>query len=422
MPVRFPRRRALALAAVLALGSTAATAITPLDGYRDDPDRLVMVTVHWQTRAQLQQVAGRFQHLIVDEKRRTARVEANATELAALQRMGLRVEIDAPSTERMRKAEGLMAQALTAESAIPGYVCYRTVEETYSTMNSRAAAHPSLASVVDIGPSWTWAKTGGAQGYRMRVLRLNNTATDATVTNKPNMVVLAAIHAREYTTAELTTRFAEWLVNGYGNNAEATWLLDNFRFHFILQANPDGRKRAESGLSWRKNTDTDNGSCSANAYGVDLNRNFGWRFGTVAGGSSPDPCDVTYRGPGAESEEEVQNILRYVVGTPGGGGTYTGGVLADRRTDARSGCYGRGRTRAPAPPTSPRCERSAGAWRTSTTIARCNGPACTRPTAPTPTPCTASPARRATRSSWGRNSSKTAPPSSLPRIRRTSTR
>ena len=122
------------------------------------------------------------------------------------------------------------------------------------------SARPSIATVRDIGPSWTWQKTGGAQGYRMRVLRLNNAATDATVPNKPNMVVLAAIHAREYTTAELTTRFAEWLVKGYGTDPEATWMLDNFRFHFLLQANPDGRKKAESGISWRKNTDTDNGT------------------------------------------------------------------------------------------------------------------------------------------------------------------
>ena len=127
-----------------------------------------------------------------------------------------------------------------------------------------------------------------------------------TIPNKPNMVVLAAIHAREYTTAELVTRFAEWLVNGYGTDPEATWLLDNFRFHFLLQANPDGRKKAESGMSWRKNTDTDNGMCSANAYGVDLNRNFTWRFGT-GGRRLERQCRATRRiaGPASPSEEEV---------------------------------------------------------------------------------------------------------------------
>ena len=140
-------------------------------------------------------------------------------------------------------------------------------------------------------------------------------------------------HAREYTTAELVTRFAEWLANGYGTDAEATWLLDNFRFHFLLQSNPDGRKRAESGISWRKNTNNTDGACSPNTFGVDLNRNFSWRFGTVPDGSSGDPCNVEFRGSAAVSENETANIMRYIVGTPGSGGTYSGGVLPDRRTD-----------------------------------------------------------------------------------------
>jgi hypothetical protein len=53
----------------------------------------------------------------------------------------------------------------------------------------------------------------------------------------------------------------------------------------------------------------------------------------VTDGSSPDPCNVEYRGPGAESENETQNILRYVIGTQGAGGTYSGGIFTDRRTD-----------------------------------------------------------------------------------------
>jgi carboxypeptidase T len=359
MPRRSPRRCVLAsqLLAMLFLASGTALlpAATPGDGFRTDPDRLVIATAHWRDREQLQRIASRFQHVVINEKARTARIEASAGDLETLRRMGVRVEIDDAATARMRHAEAAMARradvvrqhltregTLTAEGleatqttadAIAGFACYRTVEETYATMDLLAASRPTLASVVDIGPSWTWAKTGGAQGYRMRALRLGNTATDASIPDKPDMVVVAALHAREYTTAELVTRFAEWLVDGYGSNAEATWLLDNFRFHFILQANPDGRKKAESGLSWRKNTDNDDGTCSANAYGVDLNRNFAWRFGTVDGGSSSDPCAVNYRGPSAASEEEAQNIQRYAIGTRQSGGSFSGGVLPDRRTD-----------------------------------------------------------------------------------------
>ena len=354
------RRRVLASQLLVALGLASGAAwlwaATPTEGFRGDPDRLVIVTMHWRDRAQLQQIAGHFQHLLIDAKAHTARTEASAGDLALLRRMGVRVEIDDADTTRLRNAEAAMAQRatiasrhltpagtmtaagmqatqVTAQNSIPGYACYRTVEETYATMDLLAQNKPSLAKVIDIGPSWTYAKTGGSQGYRLRALRLTNSATDAAIPDKPRMVVIAAIHAREYTTAELATRFAEWLANGYGSDPEATWLLDNFRFDLILQANPDGRKKAESGLSWRKNTDTDNGTCSANAYGVDLNRNFTWRFGTVSGGSSSNACDVTYRGPAAASEQETQDIMRYVLGTRGSDGSYSGGVLPDRRTD-----------------------------------------------------------------------------------------
>src|SRR4051812_39828111 len=115
MPVRQPRPRFLAarLAAALALVPAAAlvSAATPADRFDGDPDRLVLVTVHWTTRAQLQRVAGRFSHVRVDAKRHTAQVEANAADLALLKRMGLRVEIDDAATQKMRAGESKMATA-----------------------------------------------------------------------------------------------------------------------------------------------------------------------------------------------------------------------------------------------------------------------------------------------------------------------
>src|SRR6476469_11236812 len=115
----------------------------------------------------------------------------------------------------------------------------------------------------------------------MRALEVTNAATDGLLPNKPTMVVFASIHAREYTPAELLTRFGEWLVNGYGRDAQATWLVDNFKFDLVLQANPDGRKKAESGLSWRKNVDNLNGTCNSNDSGIDLNRHFAFRWTSV---------------------------------------------------------------------------------------------------------------------------------------------
>jgi carboxypeptidase T len=80
--------------------------------------------------------------------------------------------------------------------------------------------------------------------------------------------------------------------------------------HLMLQANPDGRKEAETGLSWRKNTD--NNYCSdTNDRGADLNRNFEFQWG-CCGGSSGSECDELYRGPAPASEPEVQAVQNYL--------------------------------------------------------------------------------------------------------------
>ncbi|MBL8297263.1 MAG: hypothetical protein JNN30_02840, partial [Rhodanobacteraceae bacterium] len=290
------------------------------------------VTATYEKPAQLQAIASQFQHLIVDDKNRTVRVEVDAEALGALRAAGFTVHIDEAATEKLRSWQRAFEAGGSLRS-IPGFACYRTVEETHATMNQIATQKPNLADVLDIGPSWEKSRNP-ANGYTMKVLRLGNKATDAALPDKANMVVLSAIHAREYTTAETMTRFAEWLVNGYGTDAEATWLLDKFKFHFVLQANPDGRKKAEAGSLWRKNTNNTNGSCSSSSYGTDLNRNFPFHWSTVPGGSSGDPCNETYRGPVRASEPETQNIVRYVAGTLGGDGSYSGGVLPDRRADA----------------------------------------------------------------------------------------
>ena len=135
---------------------------------------------------------------------------------------------------------------------IPGYSCYRTVEETYAGAQAIADAFPELAEWIDVGDSWKKTQNS-AEGYDLMVLKLTNSAVPGP---KPKLFITSALHAREYATAELTTRFAEQMVDDYGIDADTTWLLDEHEVHLMLHANPDGRKQAEEGLSWRKNHNT----------------------------------------------------------------------------------------------------------------------------------------------------------------------
>ncbi|MGD8441659.1 MAG: M14 family zinc carboxypeptidase, partial [Holophagae bacterium] len=155
---------------------------------------------------------------------------------------------------------------------------------------------------------------GGDDGYDMRVLKLTNSLVAGTPPSagggKPKLFITSAIHAREYATAELMTRFAEYLVGNYGIDADATWLLDEHEIHLMLHTNPDGRKHAETGDYWRKNTNENYCGATSSDRGADLNRNFEFQW-NCCGGSSGDPCWETYRGPAPATEPEVQAVQSY---------------------------------------------------------------------------------------------------------------
>jgi carboxypeptidase T len=197
---------------------------------------------------------------------------------------------------------------VVSPASIPNYSCYETVEETFNIAQGFVNSKPNIATWIDVGNSWQ--KQAGQGGYDIRVLKLTNSAITG---NKPKLFVNSAIHAREYTTAPLNLEFARWLVNGYGTNANATWILDHHEIHLMLHTNPDGRKQAENGLSWRKNTNTSYCGATSNNRGVDLNRNFSFSWNATGGsGSSGNQCDLTYRGPSPASEPETQAIESYV--------------------------------------------------------------------------------------------------------------
>ncbi len=232
-------------------------------------------------------------------------LDVSPQEHQRLLELGFEVEIDG---ERTRAFNAPRKPLKGQVAGIPGFPCYRTVEETLATGAALAAAHPDLATWIDIGDSWEKTISGGPDGYDLMVLKLTNSAIAG---DKPDLWVEGGLHAREYTTAETVTRFAEHLLAGYGVDPDITWLLDWHEIHLLLQTNPDGRKMAETGLSWRKNTDSDDGCGSASDWGTDLNRNFDFQW-ACCGGSSSDPCGATYHGPGAGSEPETQAVQSYV--------------------------------------------------------------------------------------------------------------
>jgi len=276
---------------------------TECEAFEKNP--LVVTRVDFKDPQVARNIIKTFEALAYDEKAGYLLLDVSKEDFERLRasgrKLGFTVSIDEERTaEQARLASGIHAQAISSQ-----YPCFRTVEETYAAARQMTVDYPNLASWTAFGQ--TWLKQAGRGGYDLYVLKLTNKNRTGT---KPKLVVTSAIHGREYAPAELMTRFAEYLVQNYGRNADVTWMLDTQEVHLVLQANPDGRKKAETGLLWRKNVNTLYCSTSSSKQGADLNRNFAFYWGQ--GGSSTNPCDETYRGPNAASEPEVQAVQTYL--------------------------------------------------------------------------------------------------------------
>lgn len=261
-----------------------------------------VVRAYFDNKAQLNLAAARNPPWEVRHDQKFAVFEvADRFEYARLLELRMRLAMD-PELSLLARDPG------AALRSIPGFACYRTVEETLGAIDALAAAQPQLAQAIDIGDSWE-KQRNPALGYDLKLLRLANPMLPG---SKPRMFVQGALHAREFATAETVMRFGEWLLARYqAGDADARMLLDHHELYLLPQANPDGRKKAEAGSFWRKNTNEAYCGPSSSQRGADLNRNYPFEWG-AHGGSSGEGCDEAFRGAAAASEPETLAIVGFL--------------------------------------------------------------------------------------------------------------
>ena len=300
-------RLVFALLAVIVAPLLAAPVVTPSAMTAVTiPSQPTVVRIYFHTPEQLGELTSTLDVWEVHHQDGYLIALVSPVKFVVLTGQGYTIEIDEVKTAQVNEVRVPLPGQV---NAIPGYPCYRTVEETYQTYDTLIATYPTLITKQDIGDSWDKVTPGGPAGYDIWVVKVTNSAIPGP---KPRFFLMGEIHAREYTTAETATRLVEYLLQNYGVDPDATWLLDTCEIHVVPMSNPDGRKFAENGQSWRKNTDNDDGCSTPGAWGTDLNRNHTFKWNQ--GGSSGAPCDETYRGPSAGSEPEVQAVQAYVAG------------------------------------------------------------------------------------------------------------
>jgi hypothetical protein len=189
-----------------------------------------------------------------------------------------------------------------------GYSYLHTYAETVSLIDTTVANHPDIAQKFSIGPSY----------HGRPIVGIKLTANVAAgVQAKPEALIDGLIHARERASLELAVYMISLLTDNYGHTGSKlgrriTSLLDSTVVYIIPILNPDGAVYDfKDGYfhEWRKNRQP---IPNSSAIGVDLNRQFGFKW-ACCGGSSSDPYSDFYHGPYAWFAPEVIAFRAFVL-------------------------------------------------------------------------------------------------------------
>jgi carboxypeptidase T len=155
--------------------------------------------------------------------------------------------------------------------------------------------YPTLAKVFDIGESLEKRPI-----YALKIS--DNVAFEE---EEAEVLFLGCHHAREWISIEVPLLLGRYLLENYATDPAVRKIVDSSEIWIVPLVNPDGLEYSIHAYRyWRKNR-RDNGQ---GYYGVDLNRNYGYKWGFDNLGSSPSPAAADYRGKAAFSEPETQAV------------------------------------------------------------------------------------------------------------------
>jgi hypothetical protein len=186
---------------------------------------------------------------------------------------------------------------------------YYTYTEILQQLDSMKLLYPSLITTKQvIGTS--------IEGRSLFAVKISDNP-DINEPVEPAVLFTALTHSREPQGMMTVLYYMWWLLQNYGTDPEATYLINNRQMWFVPVISADGyvynqTTNPNGGGMWRKNR-RNNGDGS---FGVDLNRNFGpyayWN--ATNGGSSTTPSSDTYRGTAPFSEPEDAAIRDFIAG------------------------------------------------------------------------------------------------------------
>lgn len=219
----------------------------------------------------------------------------NDVDLAKMKNRGVLIAASDLQIENNYRENNVHSKDFPAKDSI-----YHNYQELTDLVKDLAAKNSDLVKLSSIAVT--------TEKRDLWALEITNDPANAN--QKPGIIFMGGHHAREHLSVEMPLLWAQYLVNEFRNgNPRITTLLNSRVIYIIPTVNPDGMEYDISGAKyqmWRKNRSRN----SDGTYGVDLNRNYGYQWGT--GGSSNNTNNETYMGPKPFSEIETVSIKNYV--------------------------------------------------------------------------------------------------------------
>ncbi len=210
---------------------------------------------------------------------------------------------------------GFQTQIIQCEADVLVPPEYHTLDQSWAVLDSLHQLYPAITELDTIGFS---------QRFGLPIPHFVISKNVGTREDEPAALINGMHHAREPIGNEICLFTMKRILEDYPDSVYALRFVDSMEVHFVPIVNPEGWKYVtDSSLSspwWRKNlrdNANNGGPIDPNYDGVDLNRNYDWRW---AEGGSSSPSSWVYRGPSPTSESEIQALVslsterKFVVG------------------------------------------------------------------------------------------------------------
>ena len=281
------------------------------------------VKIFTDTKTSAQLFATGIEITEVDKKGEWYMAEITAVEISNLSSAGFNCEVIIPDMAAYYTGRFLDKAPLTnsdillnetwpepANFSLGSCGGFSTVDEMKAQLDLMRSLYPSLISV-KTALSDSISTIEGRTVYYVRI----SDNPDANET-EPEVLYTGMHHAREPIGMQHLLYYMWYLLENYNSDQSIKDLVDNTEMYFVPVFNVDGyfyniTTNPTGGGSWRKNRRYNGVNSQGDPiYGIDINRNYGYKWGNDDAGSSPNPSSETFRGTAPFSEPETR-MMKY---------------------------------------------------------------------------------------------------------------